>query len=151
MRRKEKEITDRAALDAILHKAPICRLGLADDGEPYVVPLCFGYDGRALYFHCALEGRKIEMIRRNDRVCFEADVDCEIVEAAEACGWSMRYRSVIGHGRAVLVDDPDEKEKGLHILMRHYSDRGFTMAKPAMEKALVIKVVIESMSGKESR
>lgn len=150
MRRKEREITDRAAIDEILGRATICRLGLADDGEPYVVPLCFGYDGEALFFHSATSGRKIDMIGRNSRVCFEVDVDQEIVEAAEACGWTMKYRSVIGFGRARFIDDPVEREEGLHTLMRHYSDEAFTMARGAMAKTLVIKVEIESMTGKES-
>jgi len=150
MRRKEKEITDRAAIDEILHRAAICRLGLADGGEPYVVPLCFGYDGEALFFHSAKQGRKIDMIGRNSRVCFEVDVDQEIVDATEACGWTMKYISVIGFGRARLVDDPAEKEEGLHTLMRHYSHKTFTMAKGALAKTLVIKVEIESVAGKES-
>ncbi len=150
MRRKEKEITDRAAIDEILHRATICRLGLADDGQPYVVPLCFGYDGEALFFHSATAGRKIDMIGRNSRVCFEVDVDQKIVEAAKACGWTMKFKSVIGFGRARLIDDPVEKEEGIHTLMRHYSHKAFTLAKGVLAKTLVIKVEIDSMSGKES-
>jgi len=150
LRRQEKEIADRAVIDSILHRATICRLGLADGSDPYVVPLCFGYDGRSLFFHSALSGRKIDMIKRNSRVCFEVDVDQEIVGGAKACGWTMKYKSAIGFGRAILIHDPAEKEKGLQILMRHYSDGAFTMPKAALDKTLVIKVEIESVTGKES-
>ena len=56
MRRKDKEITDPALLSAILREAFVCRLGLAGDGEPYVVPVNFVYSGGCLYLHSACEG-----------------------------------------------------------------------------------------------
>jgi len=68
MRRKEKEITDSAEIEQIIRKARVCRLGLVDDREPYVVPVCFGYEKNAFYFHCAPEGRKIELIKKNNHI-----------------------------------------------------------------------------------
>jgi nitroimidazol reductase NimA-like FMN-containing flavoprotein (pyridoxamine 5'-phosphate oxidase superfamily) len=53
MRRAGKEITDRAGIDGILRDARVCRIGLPDEGRPYVVPVCFGYRDGALYFHSA--------------------------------------------------------------------------------------------------
>jgi len=150
MRRKEKEITDKKEIKAIIRKSLICRMGLADDGVPYIVPLCFGYRDNTLYFHSAKEGRKIEILKRNSRVCFEFDTDTQIHDGDTACGWGMNYRSVIGYGTAYLIDDPAEKRKALDIIMRQYGDGEFTYSDKILEKTLVIKVEISSMTGKKS-
>jgi len=73
MYRRDQEITDRIEMDRIIHTAMVCRLGLSDDGQPYVVPLNFGYDGSVVYMHSARQGRKLEIISRNPRVCLEFD------------------------------------------------------------------------------
>jgi nitroimidazol reductase NimA-like FMN-containing flavoprotein (pyridoxamine 5'-phosphate oxidase superfamily) len=150
MRRKEKEITEKSEIESIMHKSLVCRLGLADNGTPYIVPLCFGYKDNCLYFHSAREGRKIDLLRRNNAVCFEFDSDLEIQAAKAACDWGMKYRSVIGYGRASFIDDRDAKRKALDVIMTQYSDGVFEYSEKAFEKMLVIKVEIESMTGKKS-
>ena len=80
MRRKDKEVVDRERIDEIIRGAQVCRLAMIDGDEPYLVPLSFGYDGRAIYFHSAVEGRKVEALRRNARVCFEIDTGVEVLE-----------------------------------------------------------------------
>jgi hypothetical protein len=150
LRKKEKEIKDRREIEAILQKASVCRLAMADGGEPYVVPLNFGYEGDCLYFHCAREGRKIDIIRRNDRVCFEVETDVQVIPAEKPCGWTTRFRCVIGRGRAVLVDDPAEKRRGLEVLMRHYGGPEGPFPDEVLAKTAVIRVDIEEMTGKES-
>lgn len=149
MRRSDREIKDRSAIDRILRGSQVCRIGLAVDGQPYVVPVCFGYDGNCLFFHSASNGRKIDMIRRNPRVCFEVDVVNELVEADVACGWSMRYESVIGFGTAQVLDDPKEKETALAVIMAQYSDRGFDFPLPAIDQVCVVRIAIESLTGKQ--
>ena len=96
MQRKDKQINDIIAIEDILSRATVCRLGLCDGGRPYVVPLCFGYKENALYFHCAMEGKKLEILRKNENVCFEVDIDHETIKADQACEWGMKYKSVIG-------------------------------------------------------
>ena len=61
MRRKEKMIVDQRIIDEIIASAKVCRLGLADDNIPYIIPICFGYQAGTLYFHSAPEGKKIEI------------------------------------------------------------------------------------------
>ena len=75
MRRKDKEITDTAIIEEILSKATVCRLGLCEENQPYVVPLCFGYEDNALYFHCANHGKKLVILRKNNNVCFSFFVE----------------------------------------------------------------------------
>ncbi len=151
MRRPHQEIVDRAAVDAVIRRSQVCRLGLSDAGEPYVIPLCFGYDGKVLYFHCSREGRKLDILRRNNRVCFEFDVVEGLVEAEQACGWSIRYQSVIGFGTASEVEDAAEKERALTLLMEQYSDRRFTLPAHAIDRTAIIRLDIREMTGKQSR
>lgn len=150
MRRDELEITDRGRIDAILQRALVCRLGLAAGEEPYVVPLAFGYDGEALYFHSAKggRGRKLEMIRANPRVCFEVDMDHELVLGDGPCACSIRYNSVIGFGTATILDGRKEKEKGLRVLSAHYRGEAGEFSDRMIDKIEVIRVDIESLTGK---
>jgi nitroimidazol reductase NimA-like FMN-containing flavoprotein (pyridoxamine 5'-phosphate oxidase superfamily) len=150
MRRKEKEITEASAIESIIKKSLVCRLALSDDNSPYIVPLCFGYRDRVLYFHGSLKGKKIDIIKKNQKVCFEFDINTEIVKAEDACHWSMKYKSVIGFGKAVLLEDLDEKRKALNIIMSQYSDRTFQFNDATLKGTIVIKVEIESMTGKQS-
>jgi uncharacterized protein len=151
MRRKEKEISEREALEEVLHKAPICRLAMSDNDQPYVIPLNFGYRDHALYFHCAQEGKKLSILRKNNRVSFEVDVDHELVKGESACEWGMKGRSVVGIGKACLIDDPAGKQQALDIIMTHYgAPAPFSYKEKGFEKALIIKVEIESMTGKKT-
>ena len=151
MRRSQREITNRTEIDAIIRRSQVCRLGLTDGDEPYVVPLCFGYDGEALYFHCAKEGRKLDILRKNNRVCFEFDIVEGIIKNTQACGWGVRYRSVIGVGTAHLVEKNDEKIKGLAVIMNQYAEGRFIFPDDAVSRTAVIKVIIESVSGKQRK
>jgi nitroimidazol reductase NimA-like FMN-containing flavoprotein (pyridoxamine 5'-phosphate oxidase superfamily) len=150
MRRKDKEITDRQQLDSIIERAIVCRLGLSQGGKPYIVPLCFGYDGDSIYFHSALEGRKLDILRENNNVCFEIEGDINLVDADKACNWTIRYKSVIGFGKAHIVNDPDSIHKALDVIMDHYSNKSFEYPEDKVGKTAVIRVDIEEVSGKIS-
>jgi uncharacterized protein len=150
MRKKEKEITDPAAVESIIRRSMVCRLAMAEDNRPYVVPLCFGYRDRTLYFHCAREGKKTDILRKNPRVCVEFDIDPELVTAAEACKFDMKFRSVIGFGKAYLLEDPEERRKGLEAIMQHYAGKSFSYPDEIVGKTMVIKVEVESLTGKQA-
>ena len=108
-------------MDAIMACCRVCRLGLCDEGQPYVVPVSFGYDGESVYIHGAGEGRKVEVLKRNSRVCLEFDLLNELVTAEQACSWTMRYESVVAFGRARFLDDAEEKHRALCCIMAQYS------------------------------
>jgi nitroimidazol reductase NimA-like FMN-containing flavoprotein (pyridoxamine 5'-phosphate oxidase superfamily) len=151
MRRAEREITEKSAMETIIQGALVCRLGLSDKNLPYVVPLCFGYEKGTLYFHCARQGMKLDILAENPHACFQLETGVEIVPGAEACDWGMRFRSVIGFGRATLIHDPRAKRKALTLIMEHYGVKGpFSFPDEALEKTTVIGLEIESMSGKEA-
>jgi nitroimidazol reductase NimA-like FMN-containing flavoprotein (pyridoxamine 5'-phosphate oxidase superfamily) len=150
MRRSEREIKDRTAIDAIIRQSQVCRLGLSDGEEPYVVPLCFGYDGEALYLHSASDGRKIDIIRKNSRVFFEFDIPEGMREAEEGCRWGIKYRCVIGFGTAEIVDNQEGKKSALGIIMAQYSGKEYIFPEDIVAKTAIIKVVIARVTGKQA-
>jgi len=150
MRRKDKEITERDRIDAIIYRAKVCRLALSRDNRPYVVPLSFGYDGKSLYFHSAESGMKIDFLRDNPEVCFEITADCKVKGGKIASDWTMRYISVIGFGRARFLEDPQSKRQGLAVLFKQYTEEPFEAPERTIEKTAVIRVDISSITGKIS-
>mgnify|MGYP000881350120 FL=1 len=151
MRRKEKEITDNNILEEILKHGEICRLALVDHGIPYIVPVNYGYESGALFFHSAREGRKIDILKSNNQVCFEIETDVEIIRNSTACNWGMKYKSIIGYGKVEWIESNEEKIEGLNILMRQYSpENDFTYHSGALDNVLVFKIIIDKLSGKQS-
>jgi len=151
MRRKEKEITNRAEIESILHKARVCRLGMAEGRRPYIIPLCFGYRDNTLYFHTARKGKKLEILKKNDDVCFECDIDHQLTRSEKPCDWGMEFRSVIGFGKASLIEDRSSRQSALDVIMEHYSGVStFEYPDKILGKTVMIKVDIESMTGKKS-
>lgn len=151
MRRKEREITDKAAIEVIIHQSSVCRLALSEDNCPYIVPLCFGYKDNALYFHTAREGKKLGILEKNNRVCFEFDILRELVKSEEPCEWGMKYMSVVGFGKAFVIEDLESKRRALDIIMQHYAGSSYAYREEVIHKAAIIKVEIERMTGKRSR
>jgi nitroimidazol reductase NimA-like FMN-containing flavoprotein (pyridoxamine 5'-phosphate oxidase superfamily) len=149
MRRKDREITDQEEIEAILRDAQVCRIALADSDGPYIVPMSFGYEDGAIYLHSAHEGQKITMIRNNPRCCFEVDICDGIVKGKNACSWGMRYRSVVGFGRATILTDPGEKNHGLNCIMHQYQGGTHVFSDDDVRSVAVIRIAIESMTGKK--
>ena len=141
---------DREEIESIIKKADVCRLGFSDNNIPYIVPLNFGYKENCLYFHTAKVGKKIDMIRGNNKVCFELDIDHEVVRAENPCDWNMKFQSVIGYGKAFVLTDAEEKRQALDVIIEHYSGQTDEYAEKLVNRLAVIKVEIESMTGKKS-
>ena len=150
MRRKDKEITDENTIKEILEKSSVCRLGLFDDDYPYVVPLNYGHKNNALYFHCALEGRKIELIKKNNKVAFEIEQAYEVIKNDVSCRWTTRYRSVMGTGTIEIISDFNKKKEGLDVIMQHHGKHDNEYSKKGVDSILVLKLTINSLSAKQS-
>jgi len=154
VRRKDREIIDPAELDEILARAFYGHLALCGGGEPYVVPLCFGVMNGAVYFHCAREGRKLDIISENPRGCFQAQCDEDLVRSdVRACGWGMLYRSVMISGPIALVEDEGEKGAALLAIMRKYAGSEFSHVFSSAERAsvTVFRLDPRERSGKARR
>lgn len=150
MRRKDREIQGKEAIEDVIRKSVVCRLAMSDENRPYVVPLCFGYENNTLYFHTAPEGKKIEILKRNQKVCFEFDTGTAVVRGTQACKWAMKYQSVIGFGDASFIEDDESKRRALDIIMKQYASGTFSFLEEPLRRATVIRVQIESMTGKKS-
>ncbi|QEN08700.1 pyridoxamine 5'-phosphate oxidase family protein [Oceanispirochaeta crateris] len=151
MRRKEKEITDRVEIDSILKTARICRLAMIDGDTPYVIPLNYGYSQNTLYFHSANEGRKINILHKNPRACFEVEWDTSLVEGKDPCQWSMNFQSIIGSGQVEFIESPEQKVKALSIIMSQYSEKeDFSYPTEAVNGVTVFKLAIDEICGKQS-
>jgi len=151
MRRKEREITDPEEIEGIIRKGKVMHLAMCDGGRPYVVPLTYGYEDGKVYFHCATEGRKLDVLKGNDQVCFAIDLDHQLVGAAEACKSDIKFRSVVGEGRASILTGSEEKKRGLDVIMRQvFGGAPPSYAEGALHKIVVVRIDVQSLTGKKS-
>jgi nitroimidazol reductase NimA-like FMN-containing flavoprotein (pyridoxamine 5'-phosphate oxidase superfamily) len=152
MRRKDKLVTDIDALHRVIRKAHVCRLALVDNDRPYVVPMNFGFDGAFVYLHAAKEGRKIDILRNNNRVCVEFEQDVALVPGKKPCDYGFRYFTVICHGYAEFVDVLEEKRWALEHIIRHYEPEWQRQDFKEWEVAsiVIIKITIDEITGKVS-
>lgn len=153
MRRQDRRITDPAVIRAVLDKCRTLHLGLVEVGCVYIVPLNYGWteeNGRyILYAHSAAEGRKIDLIRGGADVGFEMETGVEYFDAETACGWGNRYESIIGEGRATLLETPEEKRQALAAIMAHYSARkDYTFEDAMVNLVQVIQIDVTALSCK---
>lgn len=153
MRRKDREITAEEKIREILAKSKIVHLGLFDGDYTYVVPLHYGYEyegGRlVLYAHSAREGHKLDLIRQNPKVGFEVECDIELISGGDiACQYGSAYASVIGRGKAEIVEDPAEKLRGLQLLMKNQTGREFPLNEQMAAAVAVLRITADSYTAK---
>jgi nitroimidazol reductase NimA-like FMN-containing flavoprotein (pyridoxamine 5'-phosphate oxidase superfamily) len=151
MRKKENEITDRREIDAIIQKALICHLSCSLKNQPYVVPLAFGYDGKAVYFHSAAVGKKNKMLNTNPCVClgFESGVKIQS-DPDQACSWSFHYQSVIANGTAEQLTRPEDKLHAINQIMLHYSGLEWEIPEKELARTTLWRVQLKNLTGKKS-
>ena len=157
MRQKNREITNFNEIVEVIRSCDVCRLALNDDGYPYIVPLNFGLevtDGTIkLYFHSALEGYKLDLIKKDNRASFEMDCKHQLQYFEEKCYCTMAYESVIGSGRIRILDE-EEKTDALMKLMGHYhreieAEVKFNPA--AISRTMVYVLTVEEITGKRKK
>lgn len=155
MRRKEREIKDTKEFVKILSKTCVGTLSLSGGEYPYAVPINFGFsetDGKfKVYFHCAGEGKKIELLRSDPKVCFEVHVMERITgEGENPCVYSCAYESVIGFGLARELKGHDEKKEGLIKIMENCTGRSFKFSENQTRGVTVFEIAFSEVTGKRS-
>ena len=153
MRRSDREVVGLTNILSILDKCDIMRLGLSADNKPYIVPMNFAYEviGEKvyIYFHCASEGRKMEMIAQNNNVCFEADCSYKTLKSDIACDWSAEFESVIGEGNVTVLTDETQKVNALNIFMKRYGFEGKPHYDPhELSVVTILQVSVTTITGK---
>ena len=152
MTKRELQITDEGQIKGILDTAKVLHLGLCVDNEPYVVPMNYGYtmeDGKlTLYLHCAVRGKKLDMMRANPNVCFELDCDWVPFEGEKPCQYGLAYSSVMGRGTAQIVEDVSEKMKAMTVLMKTQTAKDFEFNERLVSIVTVIRIDVAEYTAK---
>ena len=152
MRQKNREVTDITEIIDIIKRCDVCRIALNDDGFPYILPLNFGLltDGSkiSLIFHSALEGTKVDLIRKDNRASFEMDCKHQLQYFEDQGYCTMAYESVIGKGHIRILDEV-EKESALREIMNHYhADKGAYFNPAAISRTLVYALDVDLVTAK---
>ena len=154
MRRKDREVTDVGGIEEILLQCKTCHVAMVDDGAPYIVPFSYGYrisggNVLELFFHSAHEGRKLNILKRNNTVCFEMAYEGEPVHAETPCDCGYYFASVIGTGNAGFIGNADEKRAALAVLFKHQTGKDVAFTDEQAGKVTVFKIVSTSFTGKK--
>lgn len=151
MRRNDREIKEFENIVRVMEKCDVCRLAFNTEDYPYILPLNFGMEIEEekiiMYFHGANEGRKYELMAKDNRVCFEMDCSHRLVTEEEHGNCTMEYESVIGQGLVEIVPD-EEKYRALQILMKHYNKEDFPFNKNIIPQTTVFKLTVNNVTGK---
>ena len=156
MRRKDREITDREEIRAILERARVLHLGINGEERPYVVALHYGLEWKdglpVFYIHSAREGRKLELLRRDGRAFVEIDTDEALVSGGEIpCQYGAAYASVMCQAQAEILPEGEEKRRALQILMKTQTGRDFAITPEMAKNVAVVRLRAETLSAKARR
>lgn len=150
--KREREVTDPATILEILDKSKVVNVAMIDGDEPYLVPLNYGYtmeDGKlTLYVHGATTGRKLDVLHANPKVFIELDCDRMPFDGKVPCQYGMIYSSVMGKGKAVILEDPQEKMAALTILMKTQTGKDFEFNERLVSIVSVIRIDVEEYTAK---
>ena len=152
MRKHNQEIKSKDIINTILSNSKICRIAMIDNGRPYLLPFNYGYKDNCIYIHSAPEGKKIEILKRNNEVCFEIEDHTEIIKNSKPCKCATKYRSVVGYGNVEIITDNEQKKNGLDIIMTHNGipTENNVYEKSQVELLVILKLNITQISGKQS-
>lgn len=153
MRRTDREVTDNRQIQSIIEQAKVVHIGMIDNDRPYVVPMQYGFvfaDGQlTLYVHCAKEGRKLDIIKRNPRVFIELETEAAIISGGDIpCKYGSEYASVMGDGTVVVVEDVAEKIFGLQLLMKTQTGRDFDISEQMTKSVTVLRIDVPHVTAK---
>lgn len=143
MRRKDREMDSRFALE-VLEKAPYITMSVVStDGTPYAVPLSLARaDERTFYFHCAPEGEKLDCLISNPTVCLSAVTQCRPTVGPKDGSFTMQYKSAIAKGWAEIVVDEKEKIEALRLICKRFLPKHMDAFEDALSKSLHRTTVI---------
>jgi nitroimidazol reductase NimA-like FMN-containing flavoprotein (pyridoxamine 5'-phosphate oxidase superfamily) len=153
IRRRERSVTDPKEIRAVLREAKYVTVAMCTDGEPYLATLSHGYDEErgCIYFHCAKEGKKVEILRANNLVWGQALID----KGYQQGKCSHFYRTTQFHGRVTFIEDPSEKKHALKLMIKKLDNDPAKVIKEQMtpdslQKVLIGRIDIDYMSGKKA-
>jgi nitroimidazol reductase NimA-like FMN-containing flavoprotein (pyridoxamine 5'-phosphate oxidase superfamily) len=146
-------------MEKILQRAEVGRIALCDGSMPYLVPVNFLYHEKKIAFHCAWEGKKLDLIRKNPNCCFEVDEFMGEVSYHYKDRCHLDYDSVLAFGKARVENDEEEKihllqlfsEKYLEIYRKPLSEGGKRFGRDRISECCCVVVDIEELTGRRER
>lgn len=153
MRRHDREKDEDFALN-VIDNSPYGTLAMIDlNGNPYCIPLSTARIGKKIYFHCAKEGEKIDILSKNSKVCVSFVTNVNPFVETEKASYSTEYASAVVKGTAKQVTDDAEKTEGLRAICMHYTPNEMQVFDMAIARSLprtdVWSIDIEEITGKE--
>ncbi|HWQ64415.1 MAG TPA: pyridoxamine 5'-phosphate oxidase family protein [Methanospirillum sp.] len=152
MHRTDKEVQDQGWIDTVLIKALFCHLAIPGvDEYPCLIPMNFVWSEGRLILHSAIDGEKIRLLKNNPHASFAVESDVDLITNTNACGYGMRYRSVIGHGTVRFAEECEEKNHLLKVLSEKYTSYPVDdFSLDALDHVAVLVITPISLTGKNS-
>jgi len=138
-----------AQVESVLANALYCHVAFSLDGKPYVLPLNFGYLAGSLYFHSSPQGKKMQALHKDPYVSFAVEHGVTLREGKSPCKYGMRYTSVVGAGRAAILNDQLAKTAGLDVIIDHYHIAPGEYPQQSLDDVVVFRLEIDEVSYKE--
>lgn len=153
MRRKDREVSDSKVITEILDMCKTASVAMVDGNVPYVIPLSYGYEIKdstlILYFHCAKEGRKTDILKRDSRVCFTIFNEGKPLYAEKPCNSGYYFSSIIGNGVVEFIEKSSDKQYALSRMFEHQSGRKVEFTEAQADSVGVFKIVSRDYTGKQ--
>jgi uncharacterized protein len=150
MRRKDREISKQEAIE-LFDKSEYGVLSTVDkSGQPYGVPLSYVYKDNAIYFHCAVDGQKLDNITNNSKVSFCVVGNTTVLPET----FGTLYESAVLFGTASEVHNDERHQALVWLLEKYCSDflaGGLQYIGLKNKVTKVIKIEISQLSGKARR
>lgn len=143
MRKKSREMDSQWALE-VMRKAPYITVCVTRaDGTAYGVPLSLAAkDDDTWYFHCALEGEKLDAIKANPMVCLSAVSRCTPTVGPRDGSFTLQYKSAIAFGKAEVVEDDAEKIEALRLICERFLPQHMDAFEASIERSLARTAVV---------
>lgn len=153
MRRSDRQVTDISVIKDILDTCKTASIAMIDGDTPYVIPLNYGYELNdeklVLYFHCAKEGRKIDVLKANSKVCFAVFNEGETINAKTPCNSGYFYSSIVGNGNVEFIENTAEKCKALTVFVAHQMSKAVEFTDTQANSVCVFKLQVTDFTAKK--
>ena len=144
-------IESRTEMEEILLRETIGWLATTADGRPYAVPLNYAYIDGKIYFHCALEGKKLDAIRANPEVCFAVGRQEGEIRRHRGSVCHPDNESVLCFGRARVLEDYEEKAAALNAFNRAFEPKAEDLPEKAARGCGVVEIAVREMTGRREQ
>lgn len=139
-------------MERVLREERVGYLGLSRDGSPYVIPLNYCYIDGKIVFHCAHEGKKLDSLRSNPRVCFTVGRQSGgMTRHPQGASCHTDADSVVCYGMGRIVEDKEERRIVLNEFNRRFEPAAEEITEEAASTCCAVEIAVEEMTGRRQR